>query len=107
MHILYDDQCKFCTKISQWALAQNRDFTAVSMRSPEAKAMLKHHGIQFIDLQTVYFVNNKVSVRSAAVFNILRHIKTPWRWLSIFRFLPSKLTDFIYKWVAKNRYRWN
>ena len=54
MHILYDDQCKFCTKISQWALAQNRDFTAVSMRSPEAKAMLKHHGIQFIDLQTVY-----------------------------------------------------
>jgi predicted DCC family thiol-disulfide oxidoreductase YuxK len=78
-----------------------------SVRTTEAKELLKSHGIQYIDLQTVYFVSDKVSVRSAAAFNILHNTKAPWRWLSIFRFLPIALTDTIYKWVAKNRYRWN
>lgn len=107
MTILYDDQCKFCTKISVWAVGQNPNFTALGVRTTDAKELLKSHGIQYIDLQTVYFVSDKVSVRSAAAFNILRHTQAPWRWLSIFRFLPITFTDTIYKWVAKNRYRFN
>jgi predicted DCC family thiol-disulfide oxidoreductase YuxK len=107
MTILYDDQCEFCTKISFWAVGQNPKIKAMGVRTIEAKELLKSHGIQYIDLQTVYFVSDKVSVRSVAAFNILRHTQAPWRWLSIFRFLPIALTDTIYKWVAKNRYRWN
>jgi predicted DCC family thiol-disulfide oxidoreductase YuxK len=107
MTILYDDQCKFCTQITFWALGQNPKIKAMGIRTSEAKEVLKSHGIQYIDLQTVYFVSDKVSVRSAAAFNILRCTNAPWRWLSIFRFLPIAITDALYKWVAKNRYRWN
>lgn len=107
MTILYDDQCKFCTKISVWAVGQNPNLTALGVRTTDAKELLKSHGIQYIDLQTVYFVSDKVSVRSAAAFNILRHTKAPWRWLSILRHLPLPLTDYCYNFIARNRYRLN
>ncbi len=107
MTILYDDQCKFCTKISVWAVGQNPNFTALGVRTTEAKELLKSHGIQYIDLQTVYFVSDKVSVRSAAAFNILHNTKVPWRWLSILRHLPLPLTDYCYNFIARNRYRLN
>ncbi|MFM2426017.1 MAG: hypothetical protein RL747_1561 [Bacteroidota bacterium] len=107
MTILYDDQCKFCTKISVWAVGQNPNFTALGVRTTDAKELLKSHGIQYIDLQTIYFVSDKVSVRSAAAFNILRHTKAHWRWLSILRHLPLPLTDYCYNFIARNRYRLN
>ena len=107
MTILYDDQCKFCTKISVWAVGQNPNFTALGVRTTDAKELLKSHGIQYIDLQTVYFVNDRVSVRSAAAFNIVRHTKAPWRWLSILRHLPLPLTNYCYNFIARNRYRLN
>jgi len=107
MTILYDDQCKFCTKISFWAVGQNPNINAMGVRTNEAKVLLKSHGIQYIDLQTVYFVEGAVHVRSRAAFQLLRHTRFPWRWLSLFRFLPLPLTDFVYNLIAKNRYRWN
>ena len=107
MHLLYDDQCQFCCAIARWAKAQNAEIEVWSVRSTESKELLKTHGIHFIDLQTVYFVEGAVYVRSRAAFQMLRHTHRPWRWLALFRFLPLSLTDFVYNLIAKNRYRWN
>ncbi len=107
MHLLYDDQCQFCCSIARWAKAQNAAIEVSSVRSAESKELLKSHGINFIDLQTVYFVGDEVHVRSRAAFQLLRHTRIPWRWLSLFRFLPLPLTDFVYNLIAQNRYRWN
>ena len=107
MQLLYDDQCKFCCSIARWAKAQNAAIEVWSVRSSESKVLLKSHGINFIDLQTVYFVEGAVHVRSRAAFQLLRHTRIPWRWLSLFRSLPLPLTDLCYNFIAKNRYRWN
>ncbi|MSP09802.1 MAG: DUF393 domain-containing protein [Flavobacteriaceae bacterium] len=105
MHLLYDDQCKFCCSIARWAKAQNAAIEVWSVRSAESKELLKSHGIHFIDLQTVYFVEGAIHVRSRAAFQLLHHTRRPWRWLSLFRFLPLPLTDFCYNFIARNRYR--
>jgi predicted DCC family thiol-disulfide oxidoreductase YuxK len=105
MHLLYDDQCQFCCAIARWAKAQNAEIEVWSVRSTESKELLKTHGIHFIDLQTVYFVEGAVHVRSRAAFQMLRHTHRPWRWLALFRFLPLSLTDFCYNFIAKNRHR--
>jgi predicted DCC family thiol-disulfide oxidoreductase YuxK len=88
-------------------VGQSPNLIALGVRTTDAKELLKSHGIQYIDLQTIYFVSDKVSVRSAAAFNILRHTKAPWRWLSILRHLPLPLTDYCYNFIARNRYRLN
>ena len=91
MHLLYDDQCQFCCAIARWAKAQNAEIEVWSVRSTESKELLKTHGIHFIDLQTVYFVEGAVYARSRAAFQMLRHTHRPWRWLALFRFLPAGL----------------
>jgi len=107
MHLLYDEQCQFCCSIARWVKAQNAAIQVSSVRSAESKELLKSHGINFINLQTVYFVEGAVHVRSRAAFQLLRRTRIPWRWLSLFRFLPLPLTDFVYNLIAQNRYRWN
>jgi predicted DCC family thiol-disulfide oxidoreductase YuxK len=105
MHLLYDDQCQFCCAIARWAKAQNAEIEVWSVRSTDSKELLKTHGIHFIDLQTVYFVEGAVYVRSRAAFQLIRHTQRPWRWLALFRFLPLSLTDFCYNFIAKNRHK--
>jgi predicted DCC family thiol-disulfide oxidoreductase YuxK len=105
MHLLYDDQCPFCCAIARWTLSQNPAITVWSVRSSDAKELLKLHGIHFIDLQTVYFVEGGVHVRSRAAFQLLLNTRRPWRWLAFFRFLPLPLTDACYNFIARNRHR--
>ncbi len=76
------------------------------MQDKEARAFLRNFGVTFIDLNTIYFVDSKrVYVRSSAIFNICKISKFPIKTIYIFSFLPISLTDSVYKWVAKNRYR--
>ena len=103
--IIYDSNCKFCTRFSQWCVEKNTDFKILSVREKPAKTLLREKGIKFIDLQTIYFLdNNQYFVRSKAIFRILSYFRFPWKSISFLSFLPTFLTDFGYKIFAKYRY---
>ncbi len=105
MNIIYDDKCGFCTKFSEWCVRSNNKFITLPVRSKEARQILRAQGIQFIDLQTIYFVNGgEVFNKSRAVFNIFKNFKYPYYFISFGSVLPRFITDFLYKIVAKNRY---
>ncbi|WP_073179562.1 thiol-disulfide oxidoreductase DCC family protein [Cruoricaptor ignavus] len=105
MNIIYDDKCGFCTKFSEWCVRSNNKFITLPVRSKEARQILRARGIQFIDLQTIYFVNGgRVFNRSQAVFNIFKNFKFPYYFISFGLLLPISITDYLYKIVAKNRY---
>ncbi|MFT5587327.1 MAG: putative DCC family thiol-disulfide oxidoreductase YuxK, partial [Cognaticolwellia sp.] len=58
------------------------------------------------ELDTMVFVRDgHVFLRSQAVLQILRELPAPWSWFSVFRVLPSFLTDLGYRVLAANRYR--
>lgn len=44
---------------------------------------------------------------SEAVLFVLLQLKSPWNWIPVFtRWIPASLRDFIYRFVARNRYKW-
>lgn len=103
--IVYDGQCKFCTKFANWANNKNSALTILSVREPNAKMLLRERGVKFIDLQTIYCLQEeKVFVRSKAIFEILKLLKYPWKTMALFRYFPVAVTDFVYKQFAKYRY---
>ena len=103
--IVDDNKCKFCTRFANWANKTNPVLNILPIREKEAKSILRNFGIKFIDLQTVYFVNEtEILVRSKAIFKICRYCNYPWKLISIFRICPTKLTDYFYKLFAKYRY---
>ncbi|VDH06578.1 thiol-disulfide oxidoreductase DCC family protein [Bergeyella zoohelcum] len=105
-YIIYDKKCEFCTKFSNWNKVQNSHLKTIPIRSKEAKSILRERGLQFIDLQTIYFVDDKeVFNRSKAVFNIFSNFKYPYKLFSVLKILPQSFTDYFYKIVAKYRYK--
>ena len=105
MFILYDEKCRFCTKFSNWVSKKNTAMNILPIRSPEAKTLLRNRGESFIDLQTVYFVQDSaIFKRSAAIFEIFFYLGQPWKLMSFLRYLPRGFTDYFYKLFAKYRY---
>lgn len=103
--IIYDANCKFCTRFAYWCTKKRNDFAILSVRDGEAKNILRNLGIKFIDLQTVHFIEKKtVFVRSKAILKILSNINYPWKLIQIFEYLPVNITDYFYKLFAKYRY---
>jgi len=54
----------------------------------------------------VLYENGAILTETRAVFQILKYLDTKWRFLRVFRFLPLKVTDAVYRIVARNRKRW-
>ncbi len=106
--ILYDGNCSFCKTVVGFIDKRDKKnvFRFNTIQSPEARALLRERKENFVDLNTVYFVDGTdVKKRSKAVFGIFSYLSFPYSLLSIFGILPVRLTDAVYKWIAKNRHR--
>jgi predicted DCC family thiol-disulfide oxidoreductase YuxK len=54
----------------------------------------------------VVVADGKVHTGSDAALILARHLRSPWRWLALLWIVPRPLRDTVYRWVARNRYRW-
>lgn len=104
-YIIFDNKCKFCSRFSNWVHQSNHSISIIPVRDKEAKSLLRDLDVTFIDLQTIYFIDDKnVFVRSRAVFAICGYLNYPWKIISHFQYLPIKFADYFYKLFAKYRY---
>jgi len=94
--IIYDDQCRFCTRFAKWCEKKQPAFSTLRVRETEARVLLRRLGVQFVDLQTIYYIEADTKyTRSRSVFRILVFTGYPWKLITLFRFLPLKLNDFL------------
>ncbi len=111
--VLYDGVCGLCNHLVQFLLKRdNRDiFRYASLQSEFARNLLKRHGADPHDLDTVYLVKNygqpgeSLLERSDGVLYMLDQLGGVWQLAVIGRVFPKKLRDAIYNMVARNRYR--
>ena len=45
-------------------------------------------------------------IESAAVLDIVKHLSWPWPLFYVFILVPRPIRDAVYRWIARNRYRW-
>ena len=107
--ILYDGLCNFCNAVVNFIVKRDKKkvFRFAPLQSKDARALLREHNEAFVNLKTVYLIENgNVYKRSAAVLRMFRQLSYPWRLFSFLRILPVAFTDFFYKIIAKYRYAW-
>jgi len=80
----------------------------VNAWSKAGLSLAQKHNLNEAELHKTYLVisGEKGLIKSDAGIEIIRHLKRPWRWLLILRFIPRSLRDGLYSHVAKNRYKW-
>lgn len=82
-------------------------FLFAPLQNEIAAKLMKESGLQPGQLNTVILLENGVYyTESAAVLRIARKLRFPWPVTYVFILVPRPLRNALYRYVAKNRYRW-
>ena len=112
--ILYDGVCGLCNRLVQFLLKHDKRgrLRFASLQSDFAEKVLRRHGIDPRDLDTLHVVENydqpdeRVLQRSDAVLRAGRELGGFWGVSSsVAKVIPRPLRDLGYRFVATNRYR--
>jgi predicted DCC family thiol-disulfide oxidoreductase YuxK len=107
--IVFDAECVLCSANARIVLHHDkrRVFRLASMQGTRGAELLRTNGVDPADPDTLIVVaGNTVFRNSEAVLYIYRRLGWPWRALGITTVVPRLLRDRVYRWIARNRYRW-
>lgn len=113
--VLFDGVCNLCNGAVQFILDRDRAgrFRFASLQSDSGRALLGQHGVPVPDgdpdsiiLVETTASGTRVLSHSTAALRIARHLSFPWFLGYAAIVLPRPLRDLVYRFIAKNRYRW-
>jgi predicted DCC family thiol-disulfide oxidoreductase YuxK len=111
--VLYDGVCGLCNRLNRFLLKRDKHdrLQFASLQSAFAADLLKRHGLDAKDLDTVYVVidhgqpSERLLARSDAIIHALMQLDGVWKFARVGNVLPRGLRNGIYQVVARNRYR--
>ena len=109
--ILFDGLCNLCDASVQFIIKRDSKdvFRFVSLQSNLGQQIVQHLEIdtQKVDSIVLYNPEKKTYLKkSEAVFEIIKSSGGIFYCLLIFRLIPIAITNKIYDFIARNRYRW-
>lgn len=106
--IVFDALCVLCSANARFVLRHDRKehFRLASMQGPTGDSLYRTYGIDPATPDTLIVVDGQRVLRNSdAVLAIYAECGWPWRCAVILRVMPRAVRDPIYRWVARNRYR--
>jgi len=106
--ILYDGVCALCNAWVKFVLRWDRKevFLFAALQSSQGRKLLAEREIKIPTLSSVVVVYPEtVFLRSDAALVILTELGLPWSLSAALRIIPKFLRDYLYNFVAVNRYR--
>lgn len=119
--VLFDGVCNLCNGAVQFIIDHERDprLRFAALQSDLAKDLLERaFGVEEAtrlrtgtsgkgDPDSIVVIEGARGwTHSTAALRIARHLRAPYRWLGLFTLVPRVLRDVVYRWIARNRYRW-
>ena len=107
--VLFDGVCGLCDRFVQFVLHHDREGVVrfAPLQSDIAGSLLREFGLPAEGLSFIVVIIGKKSfIKSAAVLEIFRFLPRGWRYLSLFRIIPVVISDTVYDFTARHRYRW-
>lgn len=106
--IVFDAQCILCSAHAQFVLRHDhgRHFRLASMQNETGAALYRRFGIDPANPESLIIVDGDQLLRdSDAVLAIYAGLGWPWKVAALARLVPRFVRDPVYRWLARNRYR--
>ncbi len=111
--VLYDGVCGLCNRAVQFLLKRDRHdrLRFASLQSDFAATLLKRHGVDHQDLDTVYVVlnsgeaNETLLAKSDAFLLFTKEIGGVWSLARFGKIIPRPIRNWLYDFVARHRYQ--
>lgn len=106
--ILFDGYCNLCNAAVVFILKRDKKekFYFASLSWPIALEIKKKHPAFAHTDSILVYQNGKVYDQSSAALKIAGGLRGLWPLLGIFWIVPKFLRDALYRFIAKNRYKW-
>jgi len=107
--VLFDGECTLCSRSVKFLLRHNHsgNMRFASLQSATGLKIAVLAGKPFQQADTLLLLqNNVLTGYSTATLEITAHLGFPWHLLRFFIFVPEIIRETLYRFVAKNRYRW-
>lgn len=107
--LLFDGVCHLCNSSVQFVLKRDHSarFQFASLQSDVASQLLAPHiHSQSLPDSVLLLFKGKLYSESDAAIKTLILLGGLWKTAILFRLVPRFIRNAIYRWVAKNRYRW-
>jgi predicted DCC family thiol-disulfide oxidoreductase YuxK len=109
-HVLFfDGVCGLCDRLVQLVLRHDRRqrFRFAALQGDVAAQTLGHYGKPLDVLDTVYVLteDGRLLQKARAILFVMAELGLPWSLARLFAPLPTRVLDWFYDRVARNRYR--
>ena len=108
--ILFDGVCNLCNSSVQFVIERDEKdiFRFVALQSDLGIEIIKHIGIDITKTDSIilYEPGTAYYYKSNAVIKIAETLGEFLSIIWIFKVLPLTIRDFVYDYIAKNRYQW-
>ena len=107
--VLFDGVCNLCNGSVLFIIKRDAQskLKFASLQSEYGEEQMKRFNLPPSALNSVLLIKNgRLFQKSNAALEIARMLDGMWPWMYAFKIVPIVIRDFVYDWIAKNRYRW-
>lgn len=106
--VFYDGECAMCSSLVRFVLRRDPAgrLRFATLQSEFGGVVADWFGYEREPSVMFLLEGDRLSVASTAALRTARHLKFPWWLAGWLRVVPRPIRDWVYRFVAKRRYRW-
>ena len=107
--ILFDGVCNLCNSFVNFVIRNDKKevFKFAPIQSDFGEIALKKHRINSKDTDSIILIDNdNYYIKSSAALYIAKNLSGAYPLLFCFMLVPKFMRNWVYDFVAKNRYKW-
>jgi len=106
--VFFDGHCNLCNSFVNWLMQIDRRkfLRFASLQGTTAQRLLNPELLKNTTPESVVYLRNGNQLqKSTAALEMMKDLGGHWKLMAFFQLVPRSLRDFVYDFVAKNRYR--
>jgi len=107
--ILFDGVCNLCNKSVTCVIKRDKKdvFRYAALQNEAGQRLVKKHDIDTSKTDSIILVDgDRAYTKSTAALKIARHLGGGYPLLYGFMIVPNFIRNWVYDYIAKNRYKW-
>lgn len=108
--ILFDGVCNLCNASVQYVIKRDKKnlFMFAALQSDIGEQIINHYNIDTSKTDSIllYSKDDGIKIKSSAAIHIAKSLGFPRNLMAIFFIIPIPVRNWVYDYVAKNRYKW-
>lgn len=106
--VLFDGECLFCQGCVRFIVKHEKhpEIMFAPLQSAVGSQLKRQHRIADSIDSMMLIESGEAYIKSTAALRVCRYLRMPWRWLTVFLWLPAGFRNLFYDAFGRRRYAW-